>query len=338
MNATRFRKSAIAGLALLFALGVLAPAVEAKGGKSRSGRSSRASGGSSSKGRTSSPSKGRISSPGKRTPGFSGSTPRTRVSGQASYGYHRYPYGHYRPYYYDPYAYFHYGYPSYYYGFLGWPYLAWGWYPPVHTYYEVAAADARDPAMVETDIRPKKAELYLNGEFAGEARDFNGTWDALYIEPGVHTLEFRREGYMTLSLGLRVSAGRHYRISERMQKGEGPDPRSIEAPPAAPQVTAAAAPLPFRGGVEQEPQRRGDEGLRQGLLHIRAAPDDAVIYLDGEFLAAAQELTRLHGAIPVAVGEHTIEVVRPGYASQTQVVRVEEGDPKWLVIDLSRSD
>jgi len=331
MNPTRFRKPAVAGLALLFALGVLAPAVEAKGSKTRSARASRPSSGSSIKGGT--------SSAGKRTPGFSGHTPRTRVSGRASYGYQRYPYGHYRPYYYDPYVYFHHGYPSYYYGFLGWPYLAWGWYPGVHTYYEVAAADARDPAMIETDVRPKKAELYVDGEFAGEARDFNGTWDALFVKPGVHTLEFRCEGYRTLSIGLRVRAGRHYRISERLQKGEGPDPRSVEAPPLAPEAAATAPPRDsFRGSVEREPEPRSETGLRQGLLHIRAAPDDASIYLDGEFLANAQELTRLHGAVPVAVGEHTVEVVRPGYESQTQVVRVEEDDPKWLVIELSRGD
>lgn len=331
MNASRLGRCAVWGLVMLFVLGASAPTVEAKGSKSGSAKSSRPSSGSSFKGRSAAP-------PAKRSPGFTGDTSRTRVGGHASYGHYRYPWGHYRPYYYDPYLYFNYGYPGYYSGFLGWPYLAWGWYPPVRAYHEVTAAGGRAPATVETAVKPRKASVYLDGDYAGQARDFNGSWDAMYVDPGVHTFEFRRDGYMSLSIGMRVGAGGYYRISERLQKGEGVDPRSVEAPPQPEPPPARTPPESFRGEAEVGTEQGAASGLRQGLLHIRAVPADAAVYLDGEFLASAQELTRLHGAIPVAVGEHTVEIVRPGYRTQTQVVRVGEGEPQWVVIELEREN
>ena len=65
-------------------------------------------------------------------------------------------------------------------------------------------------------------------------------------------------------------------------------------------------------------------------------PPDAAVYLDGEFLAHADELRRLHGAIPVAHGQHTIEVVRPGFRNVKQTVVVEGSDPVRVELELER--
>ncbi len=65
-------------------------------------------------------------------------------------------------------------------------------------------------------------------------------------------------------------------------------------------------------------------------------PPDAAVYLDGEFLARASELSRLHGSLPVARGPHTIEVVRPGFESRAVDVDVEGEMPVRVEIDLQR--
>jgi len=212
---------------------------------------------------------------------------------------------------------------------------------------------AKTPASVQTDVRPKKAEVVIDGTPVGEARDFNGKWDVLYLQPGTHVVEFRKEKYKTLRIAVEVRAGGFYRIGEDLVKGEGLDPRSADVerlanealaetavPEPAPARTGAAA-APFVTSVEPAaPLVRPDpdRGLRSGFLGIRAVPADAAVYLDGEFLALGGELARLHGSIPVARGRHVIEVTRPGYDSAKQDVVVEGDEPVRLDIELRKAE
>jgi hypothetical protein len=146
-------------------------------------------------------------------------------------------------------------------------------------------------------------------------------------------IEFSRKGHMTLRQHIRIKPGGYVLITEQLQKGEGIDPRSTEPPP--PVETAAEAP------ESAPPARRPpvpSGSLARGLLRLDVAPDDAAVYLDGEFLARADELRRLHGALPVARGMHSVEVVRPGYASRKMDVEVPGADPVRIEIRLERVD
>src|SRR5579864_3086258 len=55
--------------------------------------------------------------------------------------------------------------------------------------------DQDDWGMVDTEIWPDKARVYLEGRYIGSAEDFDGSQDFLYLRPGDYTLEFRLEGY-----------------------------------------------------------------------------------------------------------------------------------------------
>jgi hypothetical protein len=188
--------------------------------------------------------------------------------------------------------------------------------------------------VVETDVQPKKAAVRVDGNLVGQARDFNGRWDYLWLEPGEHVLEFSKDGFMTLRRHLDVRAGMHVRVTERLEKGDGIDPPSSEGPaPTAPVAGRTAAPeTPL-----SEP-RAGSGTLKHGLLRLEVEPFDAAVYLDGEFLARASELRRLHGALPVADGVHTVEVVRPGYDSRTVEVEVTADEPARIEIVLVRRE
>ena len=219
-----------------------------------------------------------------------------------------------------------------YYGWAAWP---WGWWYTGWPYYMVRGGVApAESGVVETDVQPKKAEVRVDGVFVGQARDFNGRWDYLWLEPGEHVLEFSKDGFMTLRRHLDVRQGMHVRVTEQLEKGEGIDPRSSESPhPPATVAARTGAPLP----APREP--RADSGtLRRGLLRLDVEPLDAAVYLDGEFLARASELRRLHGALPVADGVHTVEVVRPGYESRTIEVEVAAGEPARVEIVLVKPE
>ncbi len=277
----------------------------ASAGKSRPGGSGgRASGGSRS-----------ASGAASATRGYGSGT----ATGRATWG-HR----HYRPYYgYRWYP----GYAGLYYWHWGWPYLYGSWcgYPgacfPYRPIY-VLTAGGEDPGAVETDVKPRKSTVLVDGVEVGQARDFNGNWDILFLEPGDRALEFRHPGYMTLRVVLEVESGGYYRVRQRLAKGEGVDPRSVDLPvPEERQQLKPAAPAE-RAAVEQ------------GLLRIMATPRDAAVYLDGEFLAGAGELARLHGALPVATGRHVVEVVRPGYVAEKLEIVVRGEEAAKVVIDL----
>lgn len=310
------------------------------------------------------------------------------ASGRATYGYAYarggyYPYYHYRPYYwypnwwFGPYDWAYYGYPGAYYATFGWrhAYLAYAW-PGWYSHwdpYDGWPHDDDEPwdesvrAAVELDVRPKKATVVLDDRDIGQARDYNGRWDELYLRPGMHKLEFRHPGYKTYVTYLEARPGRSYRIDEALEPGDGLDPRSMEEPaPELPERPALDAPGtradgdgdPDGTGAEGEPDRaprtiagrtftpptweaEPDSGatatLRRGLLRLTVEPADAAVYLDGEFLARGGELNRLHGAVPVAAGVHRLEVVRPGYVSRSVEIEVEEGsEPTAVDVRLKR--
>jgi len=259
----------------------------------------------------------------------------TRVAtGRATYGYyghrhHGYPGGYYG--YYGYYGYGPYYYGSWYPGYWYPGYWYWGW-PVVYQAYRYYPVEGVLPARIETDVKPKRARVFVDGVEVGEARDYNGNWDVLELRPGRRTIELRADGYLTLRLAIDAESGSTYRIEQRLERGDGLDPRSVEPAPAEePPPSRAEANAP-RIGTLPPPE----SGLRRGLLRLSVQPADAAVYLDGEFLARADELERLHGAIPVAAGVHVVEVVRPGYEGQTREIDVAGEQPVSLTLSLER--
>lgn len=250
-------------------------------------------------------------------------SPRGTASGTARYGYGSYGYPSYPYYPYYPY------YPSY-----GWPY--WGWYGdwgygwPYYGFsigasygtdyvYGSYPAPPTGPAVVETDVSPSKAEVILDGTPSGLAKDFNGTWDELRIEPGHHTITFRKEGYRSLTVEFDAVPGGRYVFDQQLARGEGED--RIQRPSEAPAPAPPAAPA----------------GVAKGFLRIRVLPEDAAIYLDGGYLGTGLELGSLHGALAVAQGEHVVEVARPGYKSETRTLLVGSDGHALLDLTLEKS-
>ena len=206
----------------------------------------------------------------------------------------------------------------------GWPYYGpyyGGYYGPYYGANYVYGGEhfgPSGPAVIETGITPKKSEVLLDGKAIGNAKDFNGRWDDLRIEPGRHTVTFRYPGYRSLTFEIDAQPGAHYVLHDTLAEGAGEDRRVIAAP-------ESRAGEPAARPEQVTPPAHGTAGLAKGLLRVRVTPEDAGVYLDGEFLGMGTELARLHGAIPVATGGHKLEIVRPGYTSDVRTVEV-DGD------------
>jgi hypothetical protein len=104
---------------------------------------------------------------------------------------------YYRPYFYDPFWY------DPWYGFAGYQY-PWGpyGYPPYRAY-------RVDPgASLRIEVKPKDAEVYVDGYYAGIVDDFDGALQHLDLEPGPHSIEIRTPGAPPISFDVNVQPGR----------------------------------------------------------------------------------------------------------------------------------
>jgi len=215
----------------------------------------------------------------------------------------------------------------------GWPYFGfWGYdaFYPAYSYRYPQMAPPDASAAIELHVSPRKATVKLDGYEVGQARDFNDAYTPLFLTGGDHILEFTYRGYKTLRVRVHGSEGQSIDLHFDLEKGEGIDARS-EAADRAP-VPAA---MPASEAAPMEKPAPGARGaLRTGMMRIRVEPSDAAVYLDGEFLGTADELSKLHGALSVAVGEHRVEAVRPGYRTQTAAVTVTETGTEILRLSL----
>jgi len=228
-----------------------------------------------------------------------------------NYGYPCYGWGY--PYYGGYYPYWGVGF----YGSWGWPwygdygYGPYAGYGPTYVMGDEASSQASQaPATIVTQVSPSNAEVLLDGQPVGFVKDYNGRWDELTTSPGHHTITFRSEGYTSLSIELDARPAARYVFDNVLVEGTGEEHRSLPPPP----TPSAGAGDPSYHPVSA--------GAPRGRLKVRAQPEDAAVYLDGEYLGMAGELVRLHGAIPVATGPHKLEIVRPGYASDARTIDV----------------
>jgi hypothetical protein len=132
-------------------------------------------------------------------------------------------------YYYSPYAYgaFGFGYwgwdpywwGGYYPGYWGYPYYYGGYYGGYPGYYTGGPAYyyANDNGSLKLKVKPKEAEVYVDGYFVGLVDDFDGTFQHLDVEAGTHRIEIRANGYQPLVLEIRIAPGREVKYEGRLR-------------------------------------------------------------------------------------------------------------------------
>jgi PEGA domain len=109
-------------------------------------------------------------------------------------------------------------------GGWGW---GWGW-PGYYGYYgygpgyeRQAYGPAEQWATIDTDISPEEAQVYLDGRYIGTADDFDGNPDYLYLKPGRYRIEFRLEGYETLTRQIEARPGTYLDFTDKLHKIRG---------------------------------------------------------------------------------------------------------------------
>ena len=83
---------------------------------------------------------------------------------------------------------------SYWYGgpYWGYPYPYWG------GYYDLGAE-------LRLEVKPKQAQVFLDGYYVGIVDEFDGTFQRLKLDEGPHRIEIRMEGFETLRFDVRIT-------------------------------------------------------------------------------------------------------------------------------------
>lgn len=128
-----------------------------------------------------------------------GSVPAAPAGGTGVYV----PGGYYGGYgYYDPWGYGPNGYGGGYGGSYGGYYDPWyGGYPT----YPQSAYSSSDEGALKLKIKPREAEVYVDGYFVGVVDDFDGIFQRLHVESGPHRIEVRANGYEPLTFDVRIT-------------------------------------------------------------------------------------------------------------------------------------
>jgi len=66
---------------------------------------------------------------------------------------------------------------------------------------------AQDFGGVSFSITPSDAQVYADGEYAGDVSDFSPTSQPLTLTPGRHHIEIRANGYQTMTFDTDVTRG-----------------------------------------------------------------------------------------------------------------------------------
>jgi len=98
----------------------------------------------------------------------------------------------------------------------GAPYPSYG--PGVYGVYPLYGRSTTfDTGELRLRIRPRDAQVFVDGFFAGSVDDFDGNFQSLRLEQGGHKIEVRMPGFETLTIDIHIQPNRTLTIREELR-------------------------------------------------------------------------------------------------------------------------
>ncbi len=112
------------------------------------------------------------------------------------------------------------------------PYFSpyWAGYPGYYGYYgpsggpDMAVAAMTGWGALDLNVKPNQAEVWVDGKYMGEAREFDGYPAYLWLEKGPHRLQIYKGGYASFDEEINVERGRKRDLKVRLEKGDSRPP------------------------------------------------------------------------------------------------------------------
>lgn len=217
--------------------------------------------------------------------------------------------------------------------------------------------------VIDCDISPDEALTYLDATYLGTADDLDGRPEYLYVEPGIHIIEFRYEDYQTLRIRFEITAGEKINFDNKLVElaQNTPPARYLDLVKTSSKVKSEAKkrlPQP-----ESQPKTRDEDEsavVREreivivevqtneaptpqpepprlsAYLILAVEPADAAVWIDQMFIGTARQFTNEPNQISVTPGEHVLELTRPGYVSIAVRLKLADGERKLIEAELKQ--
>jgi hypothetical protein len=239
---------------------------------------------------------------------------------------------------YDPFGPWYSGY----YGSYGYPY---------GSTYPVSSSTFGFDGALRLKVKPRTAQVYVDGYYAGIVDDFDGTFQRLRLPPGQHEITIYLSGYHTVRQHIFTTPDNTFKLKYDMEKlgpDDQPEPRPV--PPPTPQQMGPppqqGSPYPQnpsgrsgRHQPQQPPQTQDPRGTPPpagqpafGTLAIRVQPLDADLLVDGQRWQGPQQNDSL--LIELPEGRHTLEVRKAGFRTYVTEADIHPGETTSVNISL----
>jgi hypothetical protein len=203
-------------------------------------------------------------------------------------------------------------------------------------------------SSVRLEVKPREAQVFVDGYYAGLVDDFDGMFQRLRTQPGRHDITLYLDGFRTVHQKVLLTPDKTLDIKLKMEPlgpGEINEARPIPMPQEEP---AAGAQSPFPGGrggrpgqippgsqppPPSQPQSGNGPGAPGiGTLSIDLNPADAEVLLDGQPLSIPRGQGPL--IVDVSEGQHSVQVRKPGYVGYLTEVEIRRAEMSTLNITL----
>ena len=192
------------------------------------------------------------------------------------------------------------------------------------------------------EVKPKQAQVYVDGFYSGIVDDYDGSFQRLYTAPGGHEITVFLEGYRTFTQRVYLTPDHTFKVKTQMEKlpaGAVSDrPPAPSAPPSEPgprpQGGRRGMPPPPNSPPEPPgfPQAEGPstQGSR-GTLELSLQPGDAEVLVDGQSWprSGADRVT-----IDLSAGRHNLQVRKAGFVGFLTDVDIRPGETATLNVSL----
>ena len=235
-----------------------------------------------------------------------------------------------------------------------------GVYGPYGPYYPYRRYNVDPGGEMKLEVKPKDAEVYVDGYYAGIVDDFDGVFQRLRARPGEHEITLYLDGYRTVHQRIYLQPNVTFKLRyemERLGAGEQPEarPQPVNPPPGygADRDPYQPPPPQTRGPVGRRPPQppppprdprdpreprepRESSANAYGTLSIRVQPGGAEILVDGERWNGPEGQERMFIDLPE--GRHTVEIHKQGFRTYVTDVDVRRGETSALNVSLRSQD
>ncbi len=91
-----------------------------------------------------------------------------------------------------------------------------------------AVGEAGNLGAIDINVKPKRTQVYLNGNYIGMTGEFDGFPDYLWLEEGwTYELAFYNEGYLTVIREFAIHAGARINVNLRLVPGQSVLPEEL---------------------------------------------------------------------------------------------------------------